>query len=121
MAFFYILFYISLFILFYNYLGYGILLVILTRIKRAFSKKADTQQDYTPAVTLLVAAYNEADFIREKIGNCLALDYPEDKLAIIFITDGSDDGTPDIIRESPRIGCCTNPSARVKRPLSTGR
>lgn len=56
-----------------------------------------------PEVTLLVAAYNEADFIRAKIENTLELDYPAEKLEIIFVTDGSTDGTPDIAREYPRV------------------
>ncbi len=50
-----------------------------------------------PAVALVVAAYNEEDFILEKIQNTLALDYPKDKLELIFITDGSNDNTPAII------------------------
>lgn len=114
MTVFYILFYLSLFILFYNYLGYGILLVLFTRIKRLFHSPDREQLDLVPPVTLLVAAYNEADFIRQKIENCLALDYPEDKLTIIFITDGSSDGTPDIIREEPRVKLLHEPQRSGK-------
>lgn len=53
-----------------------------------------------PAVTFLVAAYNERDWIREKILNSLALDYPPELLSLHFVTDGSDDGTPEIIRQT---------------------
>ncbi|MCK7555265.1 glycosyltransferase [Chitinophaga sedimenti] len=51
----------------------------------------------------MVAAYNEEDFIREKVANTLALDYPAEKLDIIFITDGSSDRTPEILAGYPRI------------------
>ncbi len=110
----YILFYLSLFILFYNYLGYGMLLILFTRIKRFFTSPNREQFDLVPPVTLLVAAYNEADFIQQKIENCLALDYPEEKLTIIFVTDGSSDGTPDIIRKEPRVRLLHEPQRSGK-------
>jgi cellulose synthase/poly-beta-1,6-N-acetylglucosamine synthase-like glycosyltransferase len=56
-----------------------------------------------PACTLLIAAYNEENFISEKISNTLALEYPEGKLEILFITDGSSDRTPEILKEYPEI------------------
>ena len=49
---------------------------------------------HLPSTTLLIAAFNEEDFIEEKIQNCLAIDYPKDKFQILFITDGSSDGSP---------------------------
>ncbi len=56
-----------------------------------------------PEISLVVTAYNEESIIKEKILNTLSLDYPEDKLKIIFITDGSTDSTPYIIGSYPRI------------------
>ncbi len=44
---------------------------------------------FEPEITLVVAAFNEAGFIEQKIQNCLELDYPAGKLHWIFITDGS--------------------------------
>lgn len=98
-----IIFYTSLFILFYNYIGYGFLVGILVACKRLLSRSKQTSTVYEPAVTLIIAAYNEAAFIPEKINNCLALDYPTDKLDIIFITDGSDDGSENSVKNFPRI------------------
>lgn len=99
-----IAFWISLFIIFYTYLGYGIVLYFLVRLKRFFKgRRRHPAEGKLPSCTLVVAAYNEADFIREKISNTLALSYPDGKLELLFITDGSDDGTPGIISEYPQI------------------
>lgn len=100
-----ILFWLSLFIIFYAYIGYGILLFLIVRIKRLFTRKRPPQftGDDLPEATLLIAAYNEADIMDEKIKNTFELDYPKGKLQLLFITDGSDDGTPDIIKKYPEI------------------
>lgn len=49
----------------------------------------------------MVCAYNEADWIEEKIANSIALDYPPDRIRFCFVTDGSDDTTPDLVRNYP--------------------
>lgn len=98
-----LLFFASFIVLFYNYVGYGILMMVLVRLKNYFRGNKELPPFTDQPVTLLVAAYNEEDFIREKIINTLALDYPEKKLDIIYITDGSSDRTADIISEYPRI------------------
>ncbi len=56
-------FWVFLFIIFYAYIGYGILLFFLVRIKRmlGWSKTGIADPDYEPEVTLFVAAYNEKD------------------------------------------------------------
>lgn len=95
-----IIIWVFLFIIFYAYLGYGILLFFLIRLKRmAGKKKSVTEESFEPEVTLFVAAYNEKDFIDEKIRNSFLLDYPREKVRHVWITDGSDDGTPDILRK----------------------
>ncbi|MBC7914397.1 MAG: glycosyltransferase family 2 protein [Pyrinomonadaceae bacterium] len=101
-----ILFWVSIFIIVYTFLGYGILLYILIKIKRFFrGKRVIPHADFNtlPTCTLVVAAYNEEDFITEKILNTLTLKYPSDKLELIFVSDGSSDNTPDIIRKYPQI------------------
>ena len=84
-------------LVFYTYLGYGILLFILIRIKRMFKGKPQTPEDYEIPVTLVIPAYNEEDYIAKKAENSLALNYPQDKLRILFITDGSTDRTFEIL------------------------
>ncbi len=95
------LFWTFLFIVFYAYFGYGILLYILVKIKRLFTKPTSYNKDYTPEVTFVTAAYNEEDWIEEKIQNCLNFDYPKDKITFFFVTDGSSDSTPSIIENYP--------------------
>jgi len=80
----------------YVYAGYPLILILLNKI---IKKKQIQISEITPNTTLIVSCYNEANVIRKKIENCLALDYPKDKLQIIFVSDGSDDGTDEIIKE----------------------
>lgn len=104
----YTVFWIAFFIIFYNYIGYGVLLWIVAGLKNIFRKSLPLYSDIIndealPNVTLVVAAYNEAEVIETKIADCLQLDYPREKLDLLFVTDGSDDGTPDLVRKFPGI------------------
>ncbi|WCT10562.1 glycosyltransferase family 2 protein [Mucilaginibacter jinjuensis] len=91
---------LSLFIVFYAFFGYGILLFFLIKIRRAVKgKRVPPAEDFAslPTCTLIVAAYNEQDFIVEKIKNTLALNYPAGKVQYVFVTDGSSDSTPELV------------------------
>lgn len=91
-----ILFWTGLFIVFYTYIGYGILLYALVRLKECFRKPIPRPlpaDEELPPLTLFIAAYNEEDVVDEKMRNCLQLDYPADKLRILWVTDGSNDRT----------------------------
>ncbi len=82
----------------YAYLGYPLLLALLGRLRRPCHTA-----DLTPAVDVVIAAYNEAGCIEAKLENTLALDYPADRLRIVVVTDGSTDATPDLVRSyAPR-------------------
>lgn len=103
-----LLFWLALFIVFYSFLGYGILLYIIIRTKRLLfpsrtSARDLIEQSSLPSCTLVVAAYNEAGILEEKIANCHALLYPKGKLNILFITDGSTDRSPHIIQQHPDL------------------
>ncbi len=98
------IFLISLFVILYTYIGYGAILYVLVTVRKWLSPaKSNVVGSFTPTVTLIVAAYNEAGCIEEKIKNCLSLLYPAGKLAFIFVTDGSTDETPIIIARYPQI------------------
>jgi len=98
-----IIFWILLFIIVYTYVGYGILLYLIIKIRRAFKigNKPSPNPDYEPEVTLFIAAYNEKEYVEAKMKNSLELEYPKDKLNIIWVTDGSNDGTPDLLKGYP--------------------
>jgi cellulose synthase/poly-beta-1,6-N-acetylglucosamine synthase-like glycosyltransferase len=95
-----IVFWVLLFIVFYAYVGYGILLFFLVRLKRIFGGKKHWSAgvDYEPDVTLFVAAYNEKDYVDAKVKNSFSLEYPKEKVKHVWVTDGSNDGTPDLLR-----------------------
>jgi len=56
-----------------------------------------------PQVTLLIAAYNERDILMEKVRNCYALNYPADQLDIVVVTDGSNDGSEEVLYDLPMV------------------
>ena len=100
--FFQILFWSLLFLVFYAYIGYGIVLFLFIKLKRIFRSKPSNislDEDQWPEVTFMVAAYNEERWIETKLENCFAFNYPKDKLHFLFVTDGSDDRTAEIIEK----------------------
>jgi cellulose synthase/poly-beta-1,6-N-acetylglucosamine synthase-like glycosyltransferase len=110
-----ILFWLFLFIIFYAFIGYGILVYIILRIRNSFSKKTTSfDSSFLPEVTLVIAAFNEEDFILEKIKNCEKLDYPVDKLKVLFVTDGSSDKTNEIIANHGRYEYSFQPERKGK-------
>lgn len=99
-----ILFWTSLLVVFYTYIGYGICLIALVKIKEFFLKRSTgSSTPIEPAVTMFVAAYNEEDFIEQKIQNMFALDYPKEKLEILFVTDGSTDGSVSLLKKYDEV------------------
>ena len=97
------IFWICIFIVFYSYFGYGIVIYIIVKIKNAFSKKTVFDKSYEPEITLIVPCFNEAEYIEDKIQNSLSLDYPVNKLKLIFISDGSSDDTHERIKKYPTV------------------
>jgi cellulose synthase/poly-beta-1,6-N-acetylglucosamine synthase-like glycosyltransferase len=126
-----IIFWVLLSIIGYTYIGYGILLYVIIKIRRAFNigKKVEIDPSYEPSVTLFIAAYNEKDYIEAKMKNTLDLEYPKDKLNVVWVTDGSDDGTPDLLKgfqhttvyhldeRNGKIGAMNRGMAFVKTPI----
>lgn len=96
-----ILLWVLIFVVFYAYVGYGIILFILVKMKRmlGLSKPYTDNQDYEPEVTLFVTAFNEEDFVKMKVSNSRELNYPPEKLKFVWVTDGSDDATEKMLRE----------------------
>ena len=113
-----ILFWATLLIVFYTYIGYGILLYIIIRLKRLFkgkpSKAVLPSDDDLPTITLMICAYNEEDVVAEKMANTLALDYPRSKFRIMWVTDGSNDRTNELLQAYPEVDIVFSPERRGK-------
>ena len=113
-----ILFWAMLLIVFYTYIGYGILLYIIIRLKRLFKgkplKAVLPSDEELPTMTLMICAYNEEDVVAEKMANTLALDYPHDKFRIMWVTDGSNDRTNELLQAYPEVDIVFSPERRGK-------
>ena len=97
-----IIFWICAFVVFYTFFGYGIIIWIAVKIKERFSRpETYPMKEEFPDVTLLIAAYNEEDIIAQKMENCRALKYPQDKFHLVWVTDGSTDSTPKLLSGYP--------------------
>jgi cellulose synthase/poly-beta-1,6-N-acetylglucosamine synthase-like glycosyltransferase len=89
------------FVIFYAYIGYGLVLGILVKLK---GNKAFSYSDsYKPAITHIIAAYNEEDLLADKIRNSLELDYPGDAYKLLIVTDGSTDRSAEIASSHPQV------------------
>lgn len=101
----------------YTYIGYGIVLYLMVKVKTLFGKEKSQPEfpkENLPEVTLLIAAYNEEAVVKEKMSNCLALDYPKDKFKIMWVTDGSNDHTNDLLAEYPQVEILYKPERKGK-------
>lgn len=110
-----VLFWILFALVFYTYVGYGILLGILVLLKRKLGKKK-VQKQITewPDVTLVICAYNEELVVDEKMANCRSLLYPEGKLHILWVTDGSNDHTNEKLAFYPEVKILFSPERKGK-------
>ncbi len=111
-----IIFWVSLFIVVYSYVLYGVLVWGLVIFKNFFFRKQKKifDKDFLPSVSLVIATYNEELIIRKKILNTFELDYPKDKLEIYFVTDGSTDETNNILKSCPDIHLLFRPERKGK-------
>ncbi len=112
-----IIFWLCLFIVFYTYIGYGLVLCLLVALKRLLKGKPKATvatDDELPQMTLMICAYNEEDIIREKMENIQQLDYPREKLCVMWVTDGSSDHSNELLREYPEVTLVYSPERRGK-------
>lgn len=94
-----ILFWIALAMVIYTYVGYGILTTMLVWIKKKIIPASKLDPDFEPNVSLIIPCFNEGDFISKKIENTLSLEYPQSRLQVIYISDGSDDHSLEILKQ----------------------
>lgn len=113
-----VLFWICIFLVFYTYVGYGVLLWLLVKIKRIVRGRPTLPDlpadDALPDVTFLVCAFNEQDVVDQKIENTRLLDYPREKLHLMWVTDGSTDDTNLRLAQYPDVQVVFTPERRGK-------
>jgi len=97
----------------YPYVGYPVCVVLL----RAIRPRPVRSGLVTPSVTVVISAYNEAAHIEATVRNKLDQDYPQGLLDVMVVSDGSTDGTDQVLtrlalqdaritffRQEPRAG-----------------
>jgi len=100
------LFWLSLGALVWTHVLYPLAAAALARVRT----RRVASQPIEPAVTVIVAAYNEEAVIERRLENLLALDYPADKLEVVVTSDASTDGTHDLVeRFDARVRLIVNP------------
>jgi cellulose synthase/poly-beta-1,6-N-acetylglucosamine synthase-like glycosyltransferase len=121
-AYFQVIFWIAVAAIAYTYAGYPLLLILMSKLRA----KSVTRSEFTPSVTVIIAAYNEERDLAAKLENTLALDYPKDKLEIIVSSDCSTDRTDEIVgrfesrgvrlhRQAERLGKTAAQNAAVEK------
>lgn len=86
-------FWSALALILYTYLGYPLVMAVIG----SFFPRTRRDLAYEPTVSVMIAAYNEEASIEKKIRETLALDYPEEKLEVVVVSDGSSDRTNEIL------------------------
>jgi cellulose synthase/poly-beta-1,6-N-acetylglucosamine synthase-like glycosyltransferase len=118
-----ILFWLSLIVLFYCYVGYGCILYLYNLISGVFRRTTiKTEQPGWPPVTMIIPAYNEASILDKKIQNTQEIEYPAGNFEIIIVTDGSTDGSEQIGQKYSSIKLLHQPQregkiAAIKRAM----
>ncbi len=107
-----LLFWIFLGIIIYTYLLFWFVLYLGVKIRK--HKPIIEDPSYEPEVCLFIAAYNEKEYLHAKMQNCLSLDYPKQKLRIVWVTDGSDDGSVDVLKKYQNIEVYHQPQRNGK-------
>jgi cellulose synthase/poly-beta-1,6-N-acetylglucosamine synthase-like glycosyltransferase len=84
-------------LLLYIYAGYPLWIYFRSR----FHSRPPRQAHMLPSVSIILAVHNGASLLRQKVDHLLSLDYPRDRMEIVIVSDGSTDGTDDILEEFP--------------------
>lgn len=114
-----IIFWLCLALVVYTYVGYGAMLYIILKIKKLFVRREASpilplDQQLLPEVTLMICAFNEADVIEEKMKNIRELNYPQDKLCVMWVTDGSSDDSNKLLASYPEVTLVYSPERKGK-------
>lgn len=107
-----LLFWLSVFFIFYTYAGYPLLLWLKGKTMPKPIQKGSVQ----PSVVIVIVAHNESSRIEAKIESCLKQNYPQDKLSILVVSDGSTDQTNELVSRFaiPQVRLLAHESRRGK-------
>jgi cellulose synthase/poly-beta-1,6-N-acetylglucosamine synthase-like glycosyltransferase len=117
----------------YSYLGYPAWLWLRSRwsprpVRRSSgqgsnqsSGQSSSQDSAVPAVTAVMVVRNEEAVIARKLENLLMLDYPQAKLDLVVISDGSRDRTPAILADYARDSRVRTRLRTLIKPASEGK
>jgi len=87
----------------YPYAGYPLCVALLARVMA----RSVSRGPIRPGVTVVISAYNEVEHVEATILDKLAQDYPPELLDVMVGSDGSTDGTDEVIRSlaarNPRV------------------
>jgi cellulose synthase/poly-beta-1,6-N-acetylglucosamine synthase-like glycosyltransferase len=97
-----ILFWICAGVILYTYFGYALLISLFVAV-RSKADSVSSPGETEPGVTLIIPCFNELDVLASKLDNCRKLDYPKDKLKLLFVTDGSSDGSANWLNSQEGI------------------
>lgn len=97
-----VIFWCSALFIVYTYAAYPVAIWLLAKTRRQPAPPRLPDAD-CPLVTVVIAVHNEQRRVAAKIANLRALDYPQDKLRVIFVSDGSTDGTEAEIARHPGV------------------
>lgn len=102
------IFWACFFLVVYTYLLYPVVLFLASATARRWGRSAVAPGGgVLPSVSLVIAAHNEERYLTDKLANLAALDYPRDRLEILFVSDGSTDGTNEILGRAAQAGTIT--------------
>jgi poly-beta-1,6-N-acetyl-D-glucosamine synthase len=118
-----LLLFVSLGLVVYVFVGYPALMAVLAAVR---PRPVAGDPAFTPHVSLIVAAYDEAEVIDRKLRDVAALDYPADRLQVIVVADGSRDDTAERARRYPGVDVLYRPErmgklAAVERAVQAAR
>lgn len=107
-----VVFWVTAITLLYVYVGYPALLCLIAPLRRS----RQSEPGYTPSISILIAACNEEASIGSKLEQTLQLKYPPDKMEVLVLSDGSQDGTDQIVSafSDPRVKLVRIPERRGK-------
>jgi cellulose synthase/poly-beta-1,6-N-acetylglucosamine synthase-like glycosyltransferase len=110
-----LLFWLSLAILFYCYIGYGIIAAFFALLRRIFRSRTHAAiPAETLPVTLIVTAYREENILQQKIDNILQLEFPREQLKVILVLDEPDPSSLELLKNYPFIELIVQPERQGK-------